>query len=428
MYQQTLHRSTGAAPESAERKPAGNTFWRKLGGGALTFAVLFHMVLLIIGAIWIFQRIYEPEKKIDFLPGGAAGGGGGQRGAKYDVQRKKQAMATPTVAPKRVFAEGMVSNFVLPQQDDSFGEMSSLSSLAGGGLSGGLGGSGSGGGLGSGTGKGAGPGFGDGLGGAGGKATLFGMLGQQSNRLLGCIYDLTQNKDGTPNQYKPMFAPSNCSWQDPLVSGFMKDNWPESFLNKFYQGPAQLGVHQILIPCTKDDAAPQAFQAEGKMKGGSWLIVYRGKVQSPENGEIRFCGTADNYLGVRFSGKNVLYFASGDPKDSVIPLSPVAPAGLRMPVATGKWSRVNRGSWYDVEILIGDAGGVFSAVLYYEVKGKPGKKYLFRTEAIPWDDVINMDDGSYFGKQLLDLPRDLEVDSPVWKAEAPSDFRANRDF
>lgn len=143
--------------------------WAKLGGGALTFAVLFHLVLMIIGAIWIFQRIYEPEKKIDFLPGGGSAGGG-ERSAQTKVQQKKRAQITPTTNVKRVFAEGATSNFAIPDPGDTFGEMSTLSSLAGGGMSGGLGGSGSGGGFGSGHGTGT------GLGAGGGVGKLFGLI------------------------------------------------------------------------------------------------------------------------------------------------------------------------------------------------------------------------------------------------------------
>lgn len=145
----------------------GRGFWSKIGGGALTFAIIFHVILLIVGAIWIFQVIREPEKKVDFLPGG--GGGGGERGAQTKVQQKKRAQITPSTNVKRVFAEGAQSTFAIPDQGDTFGEMSQLSSLAGGGMSGGLGGSGSGGGFGRGHGTGT------GLGG-GGTGKLFGLI------------------------------------------------------------------------------------------------------------------------------------------------------------------------------------------------------------------------------------------------------------
>jgi hypothetical protein len=155
--------------EQEFQKPIKLGFWRKLGGGALSIAIIIHVILAIIGGIWIAQRIYEPEKKIDFLPGGGSAGGG-ERGAQTKVQQKKRSQITPTTNVKRVFAEGASSNFSIPDPGDNFGEMSTLSSLAGGGMSGGLGGSGSGGGFGSGTGSGTGLGMGTGTG------KLFGLI------------------------------------------------------------------------------------------------------------------------------------------------------------------------------------------------------------------------------------------------------------
>jgi prenyltransferase beta subunit len=141
-------------------------WWAKIGGGSLTFAAIIHVIVLIVGALIWFEHIIEPEKKVDFMP---PGGGGGERGAQYKVQQK-MAKITPSSNVKRVFAEGAVASYAIPEQGDNFGELSSLSSLSGGGMSGGLGGSGTG----TGFGRGAGAGSGLGIGGGGGK--LFGLI------------------------------------------------------------------------------------------------------------------------------------------------------------------------------------------------------------------------------------------------------------
>ena len=159
-----LYDSDGNPTHVEERKIG---FFAKIGGGALMFAALFHIILLVIGAFWIFQIIKEPEKKVDFLP---PGGGGGERGAEHQVQQKKRAQITPQTNVKRVFAEGRTASYAIPEQGDNFGQMSSLSSLSGGGMTGGLGGSGSGAGFGKGNGKGG------GLGAGGGAGKLFGLI------------------------------------------------------------------------------------------------------------------------------------------------------------------------------------------------------------------------------------------------------------
>ena len=152
-------------PAAVAKRKVG--FWYRLGGGSLTIAVVIHLIVLVIGAFWIFQVIREPEKKVDFMP---PGGGGGERGAEHQVNQKKQKQITPNTNVKRVFAEGAQATFTIPEQNDNFGEMSTLSSLSGGGMSGGLGGSGLGKGFGKGTGNGAGLGTGGGIG------KLFGLI------------------------------------------------------------------------------------------------------------------------------------------------------------------------------------------------------------------------------------------------------------
>jgi hypothetical protein len=149
----------------APKRKAG--FFSKIGGGALMFAALIHAIGLIGGGFWIFQITREPEKKVDFMP---PGGGGGERGAEHQVQQKKRTQITPTANSKRVFAEGATATYAIPEQGDNFGEMSTLSSLSGGGVSGGLGGSA---GV-SGFGKGA--GIDGGIGAGGGSGKLFGLI------------------------------------------------------------------------------------------------------------------------------------------------------------------------------------------------------------------------------------------------------------
>jgi Prenyltransferase and squalene oxidase repeat len=142
-------------------------WWSKIGGGSLSIAALVHIVALVFGAFWIFQIQPALEKKTDFMP---SGGGGGERGAQHAVQQKKRAQITPTASVKRVFAEGAMATYSIPEQGDNFGEKSSLSSLSGGGMTGGLGGAGSGKGFGKGTGTGSGMGMG------GGSGKLFGLV------------------------------------------------------------------------------------------------------------------------------------------------------------------------------------------------------------------------------------------------------------
>lgn len=164
-----------------------------MGGGALTIAVIIHAVLLMIGAIWVFQVYTAPEKTVDFLPGNGQAGGG-ERSISHSIQQKKRAQITPTSNVKRVFAEGATSNFALPDPGDNFGEMSALSSLSGGGASGGLGGAGGG--------KGFGKGLGAGVGNSGLKPVMmFGMLMKDTQKIA-VVMDVSRSM----TKYLPVVA------------------------------------------------------------------------------------------------------------------------------------------------------------------------------------------------------------------------------
>ncbi|MCX6865874.1 MAG: hypothetical protein NTV46_06570, partial [Verrucomicrobia bacterium] len=69
------------APE--KRQPG---VWSKIGGEALTFAVVFHVVLLIIATIWMIT-IKIPVSPTEFIRGGEPGGG--DRGVQTASQNKK---------------------------------------------------------------------------------------------------------------------------------------------------------------------------------------------------------------------------------------------------------------------------------------------------------------------------------------------------
>jgi hypothetical protein len=188
------------------RKPG---FWKKIGGGALSIAIIFHLVILLIGALWVIKVYYPPAKNIDFLPGNGKPGGG-ERSASHSIQQKKRAQITPTANSKRVFAEGVTSNFALPDPGDSFGEMSTLSSLSGGGGLGGLGGSG------------GGKGFGNGIGGGAGNGGLkpimmFGMLMKDTQKIA-VVMDVSRSM----TKYLPVVANEldKLSTRGPLILYF----------------------------------------------------------------------------------------------------------------------------------------------------------------------------------------------------------------
>ncbi len=147
-----------------QRRKVG--FWANIGGGSLTIAILVHVVLLIAGAFMVFQYIHPDQKKEpDFTPKGGGGGGpAGEKSTEHQMQ-KKRAQASATNNVKRVIADGTKSPYIVPDMGTEIGELTTLTSLPGGGSSGGNGTLGEGSGMGPGRGPGKGPGLFPGIGG-----------------------------------------------------------------------------------------------------------------------------------------------------------------------------------------------------------------------------------------------------------------------
>jgi len=104
--------------------------WSKLGGGALTFAILIHVIVLTIAGIWIYTVLPPPEPPI--ITAGKT---------VSDTQTNKPSKSSPAKATqiilssdlKRIIAEGAESPISIADSGDNFGKRTPLDSLPGGG-------------------------------------------------------------------------------------------------------------------------------------------------------------------------------------------------------------------------------------------------------------------------------------------------------
>lgn len=409
--------SSQPAAVHAVEPPAGPSpkktklgLWDKIGGGPLLFAALFHLILLVIAAFWIFQIIHPPEKTVDFMP---PGGGGGERSAE-SVAMKKMKQITPTNNAKRVFAEGATSNYAIPEQGDTFGDMSALTSLSGGGLSGGLGGSGDGKGFGKGS------GLGSGTGGMG-VGNPFGLVNPTAKGLVGVLYDAKQSPKHEPNDINPQ-------GMGDLLRDFTDHGWNERNLSrKYFQAPQKLILNQVFMPLMAAGEAPKAFECEKEVQPSRWLILYRGSVTAPKTGKFRFVGASDDTLVVRFNRKDV--FDHGFYKGT----TGLRRSGRDKPVLykypntphyndniggfeTGAEFDVRAGSTYPIEILISEIpGGYFGAVLLIQ---ETGVDYPKTDTGAPLLPLFRVDDGPAPEAGKNTPP--FAPQGPVWKLSASS--------
>ncbi len=277
--------------------------------------------------------------------------------------------------------------------------------------------------------------------------------------LEGTLYDLKQSKAGAPTKV----APGGKVDKNELygtVGGFLK-TWSKSALARFYTSPAKLYASNFFLPMANASLAPDAFQCAQKVKPAAWLVVYRGKVKSPVSGTIRFVGTGDDFIGVRFGGKVVLEggyrlpsaYKKGDLSQVHISTGDHPKYKERIKNGEDKahrryefinypgidtWNRevggltagdpiqVKEGTSYPIEIAITEEGGKFGYVLMWEhVSENPvvkngkvsgGKKfYLFRTNfSAPSREELKTLIGKHSAGNM-EWP-EFDPDSPIWVA------------
>ncbi|RYD20195.1 MAG: hypothetical protein EOP88_16005 [Verrucomicrobiaceae bacterium] len=430
MDSDTGHHSDTIPPPTPQKR----SIWQKLGAGSLSISVLFHVVLLVIGIVWVLQVIPPPEKKVDFMP---PSGGGGAPSSESKAKQHRVQMKQPDMA--RVAAVGATSNFTLPEPDQ-ITQMDSMNSLTSGGLAGGLGGSGSGGGKGTGSGMGFGAGSGLGAGNGTGNKNPFGALTADRNALIGTFYDLKQTRSGEPTDLKPEDVV-------PILNDFVNRGWRESAFNKYFKAPQTLYQTKLYIPAMGADGAPAAFNCADKVEPSRWAIVYRGVVTPPRSGRYRFVGAGDDVLVVRFNNKTVFdhgYFSgttavrihrnipamTGEREYAEVSKMLRRNYPMDLPLKTYKYDTTkdyNRsmgglgvgpsfeaqaGKNYPIDILLSELpGGLFGAVLMIE---EVGEKYETTPEGTPILPLFRFDNGLPPASNADNSPP-YDPKGPVWK-------------
>ena len=304
-------------------------------------------------------------------------------------------------------------------------------------------------------------GLGDDLGDAGGG---LGSSQAAGSALEGTLYDLKQSKSGAPTKVAPG-GKVDTNELYRTVGSYLK-SWSQSVLSPYYKSPVKLYASNFFVPMAYASLAPEAFQCVQKVKPAAWLVVYRGKVKAPITGKIRFVGTGDDFIGVRFGGKVVLEggyrmpsaYQKGD-------LSKVRISGNdhekhKARIKSGEdrahrnyefikydgiptWNdeiggltagdtvSVKEGTVYPIEIAVTEEGGKFGYVLMWEDvtnnpvvksgKASGGKKfYIFRTNfSMPERGALESLMGKHAvkdnGKIQMEWP-EFEADSPIWVA------------
>lgn len=196
-------------------------------------------------------------------------------------------------------------------------------------------------------------------------AGFFGIpVEEQVPGLSGTFYDLKQ----TPNR-RP--TDMNGETYVEVVKDFVK-GWRDSKLTHFYRANQRMVVSQIFMPQIDATLGPRAFGVEKEVQPSLWLVHYKGRVSPPKTGTFHFVGGGDDIMIVRFDGKIVLDRCATlvvDENHTVTDYQYGFGENQRG-FAKGRPITVEKGKFYDIEILIGEQPGAwFYASLLIEEQG-----------------------------------------------------------
>ena len=209
-------------------------------------------------------------------------------------------------------------------------------------------------------GEGFGGGNGNGRGDGGGGGPDFGS--PNGNGLEGNFFDFTQDQAGTRVTTGPF---------EPIVASFVKE-WKPGAGHDFYESPNQIKTPRIFVPVTPDEKAGAAFQSP-ESSHAFWLVHYHMRFTSSQTGKYQFVGWGDNVLIVALDGKVVLEASdkqflhlSFNKRIGDVKLPGKKP---NTPIFAGEGFTISADDQHDIDVLIGDEGGVTTSALFIQSDG-----------------------------------------------------------
>jgi hypothetical protein len=339
--------------------------WEKIGGSALSFSVVVHLVFVLLAAFFFIRWIEPPQEKIDFVPGGGGGNDGSQ--VSHKIQQRIHQQVTSPQLSRRIASTSTTAAFTLPDASDGLPELSApmeMGAASAGSGSGAGGGHGTG--IGSGTGSGVGPGSGPGVGKGFLATNPFG--GRGGAGLVGTFYDFKRDPKGKPTGVKGYDRPSFTA----IVKGFTQSTrWGPPKKYKHFSSATRLTAKTFAFKGIPDNEAGKAFQCP-EAGAGSWIAHYSGTVKVTDPGTYRLVGWGDNCLVVGIDGK-VVFDASdvgytGESRTSLGAIN--VPGKPSASLFHGGWFTLRPQDSVKLDIIVGDEGGIFSAVAMLERKGE----------------------------------------------------------
>ena len=372
---------------------------KRLGRNFLIVAILVHVLFAVGAAYFIVQRIAARPKTTFAAPPTRANSDQPAREHKVQMQKKQQTMSAPA-AMQRVTTTATNTKVALPQMPAMPVLPSRLTPVT----MAGMGGTGIGLTMGGGSQGGGQPG--------GRGPNLFGL--SSGKGLKGTFYDLKQTAGKKPTKVNSIETFVH------ELNQFLTEGWNEGFLAKYFKAPVSLYANQIFVPNIASEEAPKAFGVDKDVQPSFWMALYKGQVAAPESGIYHFVGGGDNILIVRFDGKIVLdrswdYQSRFGIDKYWKPLADYNYGFRDIPngFAKGQGIDLRAGEFHEIEILLGDDGGLTHFSLLVE---KEGAQYAKTDKGLP---ILPVFRTAAEGPTQGEHPP-FQPDGPVWKSRETS--------
>jgi len=355
---------TAENPRLEHSSPRKKSLWRRWmdwSGSFFILSLLFHILLIVLATLLIVQVIgSKPKLKFVAAPPIAA------HPEEYHVKHSKKMASDAPAISKRITSTALNAQITLPSVDISTSTApdvmdSVMSGLAASGLGAGAG---SGGGIASMPMEGL---------------TAFGFRGAGGHALVGHFYDLKQTPERKPTEI--LDGVPGIEGESKVMTQFFNGGWDENFLSRFYKAKDSLNAYQIWVPRLPAPEGPKAFGVQKEVPLGShWLVLYKGTVVAPKDGEFRFLGYGDDMIAVRFDGETVFGMElNGDLAQKYFGGIFKNPKEDKVGLSHGLWFHVERGKSYPIEVVIGEEPGGDSEFILMIEDRNPDKPYPHRT-------------------------------------------------
>ncbi len=199
--------------------------------------------------------------------------------------------------------------------------------------------------------------------------------------LVGYFYDLKQSSDNPP-QPTGMDQPT---WKKEMLK-LVANGLKEDSLSKYLKSSDPRTTNGLFIDEQASANAPTAFGLGDKVKPSLWCIVYHAKAIAPEAGRYRFVGFGDDILVILKDGKPILdagWQAMTKAPHNYYPNIWREKLGPNCRLRQGEWFNVDQGQTINLDVAIGDWGGLCGYFLFLEKEGATYDKLPDGTPKLP---------------------------------------------